>query len=206
MRLSLEPCVGSDFWPRFEPHSGGSALDSSARCWLARVEATREIVAFCARVKRRGREGYSKAAASTGIRPRIRPFGVLGETVSGFGRSMVFWRAMDGASSSELSIVQIGLETTELRVDDAGEHRLVVLPAFRGLGVGARVSDSIARLHFAHGALFYAKTAHPRLTQSRDASSAWRNKTSATRRKPKQDAATFLFVTLDTPAPFVGLI
>ena len=38
----------------------------------------------------------------------------LVETVSGFGRWRVFWRATDRASSVELSKVRIGLETTEL--------------------------------------------------------------------------------------------
>ena len=55
---------------------------------------------------------------TTGRDLQFRWFLRVGETVSGFGRWRVFWKATDRAPSFELSIVRIGLKTTELRVEN----------------------------------------------------------------------------------------
>lgn len=54
------------------------------------------------------------------------------------------------------------------------EHRLVVLPEFQGLGIGPRISDSIAQLHKDNGKRFFSKTAHLRLGEYREQSALWR--------------------------------
>ena len=50
------------------------------------------------------------------------------------------------------------------------EHRLVVLPAFQGLGIGAALSEAVAEIYLAKGYRYYTKTRHPRLGVYRDAS------------------------------------
>jgi len=48
------------------------------------------------------------------------------------------------------------------------EHRLVVLPAYQGLGIGTSLSDEIARRYVAHGQKYVGKTAHPKLATYRE--------------------------------------
>ena len=53
-------------------------------------------------------------------------------------------------------------------------HRTVVLPDYQGLGIGVRISDTIAQMHIDRGKKYFSKTAHPRMGAYRDASSLWR--------------------------------
>eukprot|EP01083_Nonionella_stella_P073079 197361_1 len=53
------------------------------------------------------------------------------------------------------------------------EHRTVVLPQYQGLGIGTRISDGVAHLHFLEGYEYYSKTAHPRFGQYRNFSPLW---------------------------------
>ena len=54
-------------------------------------------------------------------------------------------------------------------------HRTVVLPDFQGLGIGVRLSDTIAEMHIQEGKRFFSKTAHPRLGAYREDSPKWRS-------------------------------
>lgn len=54
------------------------------------------------------------------------------------------------------------------------EHRTVVLPDFQGLGVGVRISDSVASLFKNDGCRYFSKTSHPRMGGYREASPMWR--------------------------------
>jgi len=54
------------------------------------------------------------------------------------------------------------------------EHRTVILPDFQGLGIGVRLSDSVAWMFRSQGCRYFSKTAHPRLGSYRDASPLWR--------------------------------
>lgn len=54
------------------------------------------------------------------------------------------------------------------------EHRLVIMPQFQGLGIGPRLSDSVAQLYIARGRKYYSRTAHPRLGYYRDNSNFWK--------------------------------
>ncbi|CAD7948129.1 unnamed protein product [Amoebophrya sp. A25] len=53
------------------------------------------------------------------------------------------------------------------------EHRLVVLPEFQGLGIGVRVSDTLAQCHIDAGLCYTGITAHPRLGGYRDSKDVW---------------------------------
>jgi len=53
-------------------------------------------------------------------------------------------------------------------------HRLVVMPDYQGLGIGPRLSETVAQHYVDNGCRFFAKTAHPRLGSYRDASPRWK--------------------------------
>lgn len=54
------------------------------------------------------------------------------------------------------------------------EHRTVMMPDFQGLGIGTRMSDTVARIIFVHERKFYfSRTAHPRFGQHRLKSDCW---------------------------------
>ncbi len=48
------------------------------------------------------------------------------------------------------------------------EHRTVVLPDFQGLGIGPRISDTIAQFYLDQGKRYFSKTAHVRFGGYRD--------------------------------------
>lgn len=54
------------------------------------------------------------------------------------------------------------------------EHRTVVLPDFQGMGIGVRLSDAIAEMYKQQGYRYFSKTAHPRMGEYRNASTAWK--------------------------------
>lgn len=54
------------------------------------------------------------------------------------------------------------------------EHRTVILPDYQGLGIGPRLSNTVASFFVADGCRYFSKTAHPRLGAYRDSSSLWR--------------------------------
>ena len=54
------------------------------------------------------------------------------------------------------------------------EHRVVILPEFQGLGLGTKLSDSVARMHTDQGMRYFAKTAHSVMGMYRDSSPDWR--------------------------------
>tara|TARA_R110000744_G_scaffold68827_1_gene139926 strand:+ start:13004 stop:14077 length:1074 start_codon:yes stop_codon:yes gene_type:complete len=53
-------------------------------------------------------------------------------------------------------------------------HRVVILPEFQGLGIGARLMDALGDMHVAEGKRFYLKTSHPRLGEYCNRSDAWK--------------------------------
>jgi len=53
-------------------------------------------------------------------------------------------------------------------------HRTVVLPDFQGLGLGVRISDSVAEIFKSSGHRYFSKTAHPRMGEYRNNSSLWK--------------------------------
>jgi ABC-type ATPase with predicted acetyltransferase domain len=53
-------------------------------------------------------------------------------------------------------------------------HRLVVHPDFQGMGFGHRISEAIAQHYIDNGKRYFAKTAHPRLGEYRNASPLWK--------------------------------
>ena len=54
------------------------------------------------------------------------------------------------------------------------EHRTVVLPEFQGMGVGTRLSETVAALVISRGGRFFSKTSHPAFGIHRDKSPLWR--------------------------------
>lgn len=54
------------------------------------------------------------------------------------------------------------------------EHRTVVLPEFQGLGIGTKLSDTIAEYVVSQGCRFFSKTAHPAMGLHRERSDKWR--------------------------------
>lgn len=72
------------------------------------------------------------------------------------------------------------------------EHRTVILPAFQGLGLGPRLSDSIAQLYLDKGCRFYSRTAHPRLGHYRDHSPLWEPTPTNHKRQDPQKALTMI--------------
>ena len=53
------------------------------------------------------------------------------------------------------------------------ESRLVVLPQYQGLGIGARISNCLAQRVMRQGYRYFSLTAHPRFGASRNNSSLW---------------------------------
>lgn len=70
------------------------------------------------------------------------------------------------------------------------EHRLVILPDFQGLGLGPRLSDSIAQLYHQQGRRYYSRTAHPRLGAYRNSSPLWQRTNSSERRQDPEKVIT----------------
>jgi ABC-type lipoprotein export system ATPase subunit/GNAT superfamily N-acetyltransferase len=54
------------------------------------------------------------------------------------------------------------------------EHRLVVLPAAQGLGIGVVLSETIAEVYLKEEKRYFARTSHPRLGEWRERSLLWR--------------------------------
>jgi GNAT superfamily N-acetyltransferase len=52
-------------------------------------------------------------------------------------------------------------------------HRIVILPQFQGMGIGPRLSDTIAQMHIDEGHRFFSRTAHVRLGEYRENSDSW---------------------------------
>jgi len=52
-------------------------------------------------------------------------------------------------------------------------HRIVILPQFQGMGIGPRLSDTIAQMHIDEGHRFFSRTAHEKLGQYRENSVFW---------------------------------
>ncbi len=53
-------------------------------------------------------------------------------------------------------------------------HRLVVLPDYQGMGIGTRLSDTVAQIHIGEGKRFFSRTAHYRLGTYRDNNPKWK--------------------------------
>jgi energy-coupling factor transporter ATP-binding protein EcfA2 len=53
-------------------------------------------------------------------------------------------------------------------------HRVVILPEFQGLGIGARLMDALGDMHVAEGKRFFLKTSHPRLGEYCNRNDAWK--------------------------------
>ena len=71
-------------------------------------------------------------------------------------------------------------------------HRTVVLPDYQGLGLGVRISDTIAYMFVSSGYRYFSKTAHPRMGEYRNASPLWRptSKNGITRQDYKKNIAS----------------
>lgn len=54
------------------------------------------------------------------------------------------------------------------------EHRLVIHPDYQGLGLSKQLSDYVASLYINDNKRFFAKTAHPKLGESRERSTRWK--------------------------------
>lgn len=54
------------------------------------------------------------------------------------------------------------------------EHRTVILPDFQGMGIGVRLSDTLAAIMLGRGCRYFSKTSHPRMGDYRDASPLWK--------------------------------
>ena len=52
-------------------------------------------------------------------------------------------------------------------------HRIVILPQFQGMGIGPRLSDTIAQMYIDEGHRFFSRTAHVRLGEYRENSDSW---------------------------------
>ena len=53
-------------------------------------------------------------------------------------------------------------------------HRVVILPEFQGLGIGAKLLEALGEIHLAEGKRFYLKSAHPRLGEYCNRSPNWK--------------------------------
>ena len=53
-------------------------------------------------------------------------------------------------------------------------HRLVILPKYQGLGVGVRLSQTVAQHYVDQGKRYFSRTAHPRMGQYREESPLYR--------------------------------
>lgn len=54
------------------------------------------------------------------------------------------------------------------------EHRTVILPDFQGMGLGSRLSNTIAKMFYDKGCRYFSKTAHPKLGEHRNKSTLWK--------------------------------
>jgi GNAT superfamily N-acetyltransferase len=54
------------------------------------------------------------------------------------------------------------------------EHRTVVLPEWQGLGIGNKLSDTIAKHIVSSGCRFFSKTSHPAMGEHRNKSPNWK--------------------------------
>ena len=54
------------------------------------------------------------------------------------------------------------------------ECRTVCLPDFQGIGLGTRLSDTIADMHIEQGLRYFSKTSHIRMGEYRQKSPLWR--------------------------------
>ena len=53
-------------------------------------------------------------------------------------------------------------------------HRTVILPDYRGMGLGVRFSDAIGQIHLDEGHRYFSRTSHPRMIYYRENSSLWK--------------------------------
>ena len=82
------------------------------------------------------------------------------------------WLAVDGGEPVAFVSV-ISMPSATVKKGWRG-HRVVVLPDYQGLGLGSRLSDAVAQLFIDDGCRYFAKTAHPKLGEHREASPLWR--------------------------------
>jgi len=54
------------------------------------------------------------------------------------------------------------------------EHRLVCLPDFQGIGVGTKLSETVARMYVSTGRPYFSTTSHPGIIRHRASSPLWR--------------------------------
>ena len=54
------------------------------------------------------------------------------------------------------------------------EHRTVILPDFQGLGIGTRLSDTVAQFFIDEGCRYFSKTSHPVMGRYRENSTKWK--------------------------------
>ena len=54
------------------------------------------------------------------------------------------------------------------------EHRTVVLPDYQGLGLGSKLSNTVAQIFKDAGYRYFSKTAHPKLGEHRNNSNLWK--------------------------------
>ncbi len=54
------------------------------------------------------------------------------------------------------------------------EHRTVILPDYQGLGLGSKLSDTIAQMYIDKGCRYFSKTAHPKLGEHRNRATNWK--------------------------------
>lgn len=52
--------------------------------------------------------------------------------------------------------------------------RTVILPDFQGLGIGNRLSETVAQMYIDKGCRYFSRTAHPRMGKHREKSLLWR--------------------------------
>lgn len=53
-------------------------------------------------------------------------------------------------------------------------HRTVVLPEFQGMGIGSKISETVASFVLEQGGRFFSKTSHPSLGEHRERSELWK--------------------------------
>lgn len=78
------------------------------------------------------------------------------------------------------------------------EHRTVILPDYQGLGIGVRLSDSLAELFIRNGYRYFSKTSHPRMGGYRETSPLWKSTTK--NNKSRKDYDDDFVVKDDAPA------
>ena len=54
------------------------------------------------------------------------------------------------------------------------EHRVVVLPDYQGMGIGNKLSETIAQAYIEKGCRYFCKTSNPRMGVHRDNSKVWK--------------------------------